>query len=62
MVDETMTGGVPAGRDAVSRLLAKVSVSALGEAMLLDLARKPVVLGTAWRDRTAVLVFVRHFG
>lgn len=48
--------------DAASRLRARVSASALGGAKLLDLERKPVVLGTAWRDRTAVLVFVRHFG
>ena len=27
-----------------------------------DESGKPVELGTLWRDRTAVLVFVRHFG
>jgi hypothetical protein len=33
------------------------------EAMtVLDAARDKVVLGTLWRDRAAVLVFVRHFG
>jgi len=29
---------------------------------VLDGERRPVVLGTLWKDRTAVLVFVRHFG
>ncbi|MEP6860199.1 MAG: hypothetical protein ABJE66_06240 [Deltaproteobacteria bacterium] len=29
---------------------------------VLDANGKPVLLGTLWRDRPAVLVFVRHFG
>jgi hypothetical protein len=29
---------------------------------VLDDQRRSVELGTLWRDRTAVLVFVRHFG
>jgi hypothetical protein len=27
-----------------------------------DVEGQPVTLGSLWRDRTAVLVFVRHFG
>jgi hypothetical protein len=27
-----------------------------------DVHGQPVPLGSLWRDRTAVLVFVRHFG
>lgn len=34
----------------------------LARMTVLDAASKPVELGTLWRDRTAVLVFVRHFG
>lgn len=29
---------------------------------VLDAQRAPVVVGTLWRDKPAVLVFVRHFG
>jgi hypothetical protein len=29
---------------------------------VLDAAREAIVLGTLWRDRPAVLVFLRHFG
>lgn len=29
---------------------------------VLDAAGEPVRLGTLWRDKTAVLVFLRHFG
>jgi hypothetical protein len=29
---------------------------------VLDAHGQPVVLGTLWRDRVAVLAFVRHFG
>ena len=29
---------------------------------VLDAAGQPVVLGTFWKDRPAVLAFVRHFG
>jgi hypothetical protein len=29
---------------------------------VLDADRKPIVLGTLWKDRPAVLAFVRHFG
>jgi peroxiredoxin len=29
---------------------------------VLDAAGKPVEVGSLWRDRTAVLVFLRHFG
>jgi hypothetical protein len=29
---------------------------------VLDLAGEPVKLGEAWKERTAVLAFIRHFG
>lgn len=29
---------------------------------VLDAAKQPVTLGTLWKDKPAVLVFVRHFG
>ena len=29
---------------------------------VLDGAGKPVELGSLWRDSTAVIVFLRHFG
>jgi len=29
---------------------------------VLDVDRQAIPLGTLWRDRTAVLAFVRHFG
>jgi hypothetical protein len=29
---------------------------------VLDADGEPVVLGTLWRERPAVLAFVRHFG
>ena len=34
----------------------------LANMTVLDEAGGKVVLGTLWRERTAVLVFVRHFG
>lgn len=34
----------------------------LASLTVLDAASQPVVLGTLWRDRTAVLAFLRHFG
>lgn len=34
----------------------------LASMTVLDDAGKPVVLGTFWKDRPAVLAFVRHFG
>ena len=34
----------------------------LAKLTVLDEQGKPVELGTFWRDRTAVLVFTRHFG
>ena len=34
----------------------------LSELTVLDADRRAVTLGTLWKDRTAVLVFVRHFG
>ena len=35
---------------------------ALAKLTVLDERGEPVELATLWRDRTAVLVFVRHFG
>ena len=29
---------------------------------VLDEAGKPVELGSLWRDKTIVLMFIRHFG
>jgi hypothetical protein len=29
---------------------------------VLDAERRPIVLGTLWSGKPAVLVFVRHFG
>ncbi|MDX2086737.1 MAG: hypothetical protein SFX73_02750 [Kofleriaceae bacterium] len=34
----------------------------LARMTVLDANRKAVELGTLWKDRTAVLVFIRHFG
>jgi hypothetical protein len=34
----------------------------LAKMTVLDDKRNAVVLGTLWRDKPAVLVFVRHFG
>ncbi len=34
----------------------------LAKLPILDEGGQTVALGTLWKDRTAVLVFVRHFG
>ena len=34
----------------------------LAKLTVLGADQQPVELGTLWRDRTAVLVFIRHFG
>ena len=34
----------------------------LASLTVLDAASVPVRLGTLWRDKTAVLAFLRHFG
>jgi hypothetical protein len=34
----------------------------LAKLTVLDEGGQTVELGTFWRDRTAVLVFIRHFG
>jgi hypothetical protein len=34
----------------------------LAKLTVLDESGSAVELGTLWRDRTAVLVFIRHFG
>jgi hypothetical protein len=34
----------------------------LASMTVLDVDRHAIPLGTLWKDRTAVLVFVRHFG
>jgi hypothetical protein len=38
------------------------TAAVLAPMTVLDADRTPVVLGTLWRDRPAVLAFVRHFG
>jgi len=38
------------------------SATALAAMPVLDATGTPVLLGTLWRDRTAVIAFVRHFG
>jgi hypothetical protein len=42
--------------------MADVSLSELAASSVLDEHGQPVRLGDLWKDRTAVLVFVRHFG
>jgi hypothetical protein len=37
-------------------------VARLAATPVLDLAGAPVPLGTLWRERPVVLVFLRHFG
>jgi peroxiredoxin len=39
-----------------------VRTAELARMTVLDAASTPIELGALWRDRTAVLVFVRHFG
>jgi hypothetical protein len=39
-----------------------VRTADLARMTVLDAASTPIELGALWRDRTAVLVFVRHFG
>lgn len=34
----------------------------IGEAIVLNGMREPVKLSSLWEEKTAVLVFVRHFG
>jgi hypothetical protein len=34
----------------------------LAKMTVLDESERPIELGTLWRDRTVVLVFIRHFG
>ena len=40
----------------------KVSTQDLGKVIVLDEQGEPVKLSALWRERTAVIVFVRHFG
>ena len=39
-----------------------IDIDALADITALDLQGDAVRLGDLWQDRTAVLVFVRHFG
>lgn len=39
-----------------------VSIKSLGELTVLNGQEEPVKLSSLWKNRTAVLVFVRHFG
>jgi hypothetical protein len=34
----------------------------LSNVEVLDLDAQPVRLGSVWRDKTTVLVFIRHYG
>ncbi len=36
--------------------------NALSTVEVLDLDGQPLRLGTVWKDQTAVLVFIRHYG
>jgi hypothetical protein len=36
--------------------------AALGRIAVQDVDGRPVVFGSAWADRPAVFVFLRHFG
>lgn len=40
----------------------KTRADDLAKLTVLDEAGKVMEVGTLWRDQTAVLVFVRHFG
>lgn len=42
--------------------MADLSLADLAAATVLDERGSPVRLGDLWKDRTTVLVFVRHFG
>jgi hypothetical protein len=39
-----------------------VTASALGELSVLDRAGEEIPLSSLWKEQTAVLAFVRHFG
>ena len=39
-----------------------IDSAALAEVTVLDLQGRPVPLGELWREQTAVLLWVRHFG
>lgn len=40
----------------------EISLETLGKMTVLEDSDKPVVMASLWRDKPAVLVFVRHFG
>ncbi len=40
----------------------EISTKHLGEILVLNEAHEPVRMSALWREKTAVLVFVRHFG
>jgi hypothetical protein len=44
-------------RRTMDRINAEAAISTV-----LDLEGRPLSLGVLWAERTAVLVFVRHFG
>lgn len=56
--DRYRSGGDRVGYD--SRMMDRADD--LAKLTVLDEQGNPVELGTLWRDRTAVLVFLRHFG
>jgi len=39
-----------------------ISTQNLGELTVLNEQREQVKISTLWREKTAVLVFIRHFG
>ncbi len=39
-----------------------ISVNALGKIQVTSETNRSVLLSDSWKDKTAVLVFVRHFG
>jgi hypothetical protein len=39
-----------------------ISTENLGELTVLNEQREQVKISTLWREKTAVLVFIRHFG
>jgi hypothetical protein len=40
----------------------EIAVDALGATPVLDAEGRERTLGSAWADRPALLVFIRHFG
>ena len=43
-------------------IMLTVDTETLGKLTVQDVDGRPVVFGTAWADRPALFVFLRHFG